>query len=96
MKTRKDRFIEKADHLLEWINRELGMEPSERPSGVDSFDLETASELLKEMRQLVEQDNLPPKAHRHPGLGWLISDHWPLATELGNEIGELEDFYTQL
>ena len=96
MKTRKDRFIEQADHLLRWVDRELGMELPARPSGVDSFDLETASELLKEMRELVEQDHLPPKAHRHPGLVWLINDHWPLGTELGNKIGELEAFYEHL
>jgi len=96
MKTRKDRFIEKADHLLGWIDRELSMEPPARPSAVETSDLEIASKYVKEMKHHVNKDTLPPKGLRYHVLGRIIDDQWPWRCELGNEISELEDFYTQL
>lgn len=92
----KNRFIEVADELLRRISEELTIPMEDRPSGVDSADLEFASEYVQAMKKAVAEGPLPTKTLRHPELSHMVIDHWAWPTELGTKLTELEDWYRKL
>lgn len=92
----KNRFLTRASRLLDEIDQLLSACATERPNNVDRFDLEVASKHIVEMRSNVETGTLAPKEQRFPVLARLVVDQWPLGSELGTELIELEKLYQLL
>lgn len=89
-------FIDRADALLDRIRSELARDEKDRTPDVSDSELESMFNEITEMKENVEQDSLPPRERRLRGLGHMVIDQWPLGTDLGGAISELEQLYELL
>ena len=96
MQQRYRGFIVRADKLLDRIRSELARDVEARIPDVSDGELEFALNQITEMKEHVEHGYLPPRESRLRGLGHMIIDQWPIGTELGGAISEIERAYARL
>jgi len=89
-------FESKANKIISQIKEDLSKDVQERSTQISSSDLKVMLSHIKNLKERVLKDNLPPKEQRHARLTRIIIDTWPLGTVLGNEISELEEIYQNL
>ena len=96
MPQRYQGFIVRADALLDRIRSELARDMKARTPNVSDSELMFMHNEIAKMKGDVEQDSLPPRERRLRGLGHMVVDQWPLGSDLGNAISELEQLYELL
>ena len=70
--------------------------PSERQPKISDQCLDMIFKAVERLRSSIEQNMLPAKASHHRILSRMVTDSWPLGTDLGKRISELEDLYGTL
>jgi hypothetical protein len=93
---RKQQFLRKADEIIKKIEAMLHEDYKDRSEKITDSDLQDMLSLLKQRKEIVETNQLPPKNMRYRSLSRIVIDQWPLGTPLGNEISELESIYINL
>lgn len=93
---RKQEFLRRADEVIRKIEAMLGENYENRSEKISDSDLQDMLNLLKERKEMVESNQVPPKNMRYRSLSRIVIDQWPLGTYLGNEISELESYYVIL
>ena len=93
---RGPRFIAQADGILEQLEQELDPDNPMRNEEIAASDIEAAIAEITKMKTEVEHGPITKKSMRYPHLTRMIVDQWPLGSELGNAISELEQFYIHL
>lgn len=85
-----------ATKILEEIKKQQGFDEVSRPSGISNQCLEAMFRAVEALRKSIEKGTLPRRESRHRALSRMVMDSWPLGTELGKMISELEDLYNAL
>ncbi len=93
---RNQEFLKKADAVINKIETMLREDYKNRTEEISDSSLRDMLSLVKELRMRVEIKQLPSKEKRYRRLTYIIIDHWPLGSSLGNEISELETYYVNL
>lgn len=89
-------FLKLVEKVLSGLKQELSCEKSARLSGEDDSVLQSMIAKVELIKSNYNNNKLPPKGTRQLGLGRIVVDQWPLNSQLGGEICELERTYKNL
>ncbi|MDH4240756.1 MAG: hypothetical protein OEW48_14445 [Phycisphaerae bacterium] len=96
MNRKRDHFLNEIDELIKETDTAL----AERKTGIAGDgtidELEDFIQTLKEMKDEVSKNKLPPKAKREPTMGWYVTDTWSYQNPLGAKIIRIEEKYKKL
>jgi hypothetical protein len=93
---RKQEFVRKANAIIKRIEAMLEDDYEKRVDKLSDSDLKDMLSLVKQRKEMVETNQLPPKNIRYRSLSRIVIDQWPLGTSLGNDISELDTYYINL
>ncbi len=93
---RKQEFLRRADEVIRKIEAMLAENYDDRAEKISDSDLKDMLNLIKERKEMVTNNQMPPKNLRYRSLSRIVIDQWPLGTSLGNEVSELESYYVNL
>lgn len=93
---KKKEFLKRADFLIKKIETILDEDYEKRTENISDSDLQSMLRLIKHRKMIVEANQLPAKEMRYRSLTRIIIDQWPLVSQLGDEISELEECYINL
>lgn len=58
--------------------------------------LEYVHKALSNLKKNIEANRIPPRQKRYPELSRHITDCWPLGTEIGNQVSEIETLFRSM
>lgn len=91
-----NRAVDMATKILEEIKKQQGFDETSRSSGISNLCLDAMFRAVEGLRKSIKQSNLPLRESRGRTLSRMVIESWPLGTELGKKISELEDLYNAL
>ncbi len=90
------KIVKMIDSILDEISAELSKNELKCNSDIDTYSLLNMKKNLEVMRYNLENDRIPQKDLRQQILSRTILDCWPLGSELGNKISEMEMHYIEM
>lgn len=89
-------FLKLVEKVLSGLKQELSCKKGARLSGEDDSVLQIMIAEVELIKNNYHNNKLPSKETRQLGLGRVVVDRWPLNSQLGGEICELERTYKNL
>ena len=94
MLSNSERFIKTADELINKLEEELSKNIIDRPDKASDSELKHIISRINILKNNVGKGHLPPKTQQYSEITRLFIDYgWPLNSQLGGMIAELEGFY---